>query len=94
MEIDYCDNGSSYDGIYTDNQTPLVEGESEGGMRFTANDSFKGIITSTPTGVEENAPAAFSVAQNVDMNSSPFGWMILDKYRKFKYQWKENILTL
>jgi len=70
-EVDYCDYGSSYDGMYTDNLTPLVEGESNGGMRFTAGDSFKGIISSTPVGVEENAPAVFSVAQNLPNPFNP-----------------------
>jgi len=65
------DNGSSYDGIYSDNITPLVTGESNQGARFCAQDSFKGIITNKSVSVDENAPVAFSVAQNMPNPFNP-----------------------
>ncbi len=39
--------------------------------RFVAQDSFKGIITNKSVGVEENASAAFSVAQNLPNPFNP-----------------------
>jgi len=58
------DSGSAYDGIYVpmtgeDYRTdPVLRGR-----WFVGKDSFKGVISSG-VGVEEDAPAAFSVAQN------------------------------
>jgi len=71
MAMGICDAGSAYDGLYSDNLTPLVEGEAATGVRFAAQDSFKGIITSKSVGVAENAPAAFSVAQNLPNPFNP-----------------------
>ncbi|MFC1692363.1 T9SS type A sorting domain-containing protein [Candidatus Latescibacterota bacterium] len=66
-EIDYakgggiiCDNGSAFDGAYV----PMTgEGVAARGRWYVARDSFKGVISSG-VGVEEEVPAAFSVAQN------------------------------
>jgi len=54
------DVDSAYDGIYTDNDSADSD---KVGWWYVAHDSIKGIITSNPVAVEE-APAAFSVAQN------------------------------
>ena len=59
----FCDSGSSYDGIYTDNQSTGDE-TTKNGLWFVAQDSIKGIITSNPVAVEEGTPAGFTVAQN------------------------------
>ena len=54
------DNGGSFDGLYSDNNT----GSSGNvGLWFTGQDSFKGTI-SDQVAVADAAPAAFAVAQN------------------------------
>jgi hypothetical protein len=74
--VDYVDNGSAFDGIYCDNRAAggsvdvWTANEFTIGTYFVASDSFKGIITSQ-TAVEEDAPAAFSVAQNVPNPFNP-----------------------
>jgi len=54
----FCDNGSSFDGMYMDNITGGGTG-----TWYIAQDSFKGNL-SYQIGVADNAPAAFTVAQN------------------------------
>ena len=62
----YCDYGSAYDGVYTDNASAAA-GEAKPvtvpGVFFLGHDSIKGVIAKSPVAVEE-APAAFSVSQN------------------------------
>jgi len=57
MIVDY---GSSFDGIYTENTSAP---EDNAGWWFVGHDSIKGVITSA-VAVEDEAPAAFAVAQN------------------------------
>jgi len=57
----FVDNGSAFDGIYTDASSTGGEGETAG-LWFVGHDSIKGIITNQVS-VNE-APAAFTVAQN------------------------------
>lgn len=59
----YIDYGSSYDGLYTDNQSTGSEDDAAG-LWYVAHTSVKGIISSQPVAVEDDAPAAFTVAQN------------------------------
>ena len=59
----YIDYGSAYDGIYTDNVSTGPEDDTAG-LWYVAHTSVKGIITSKPVAVEDDAPAAFTVAQN------------------------------
>ncbi len=61
--------GSAFDGIYCDDHSsevddPFNSAKYMPGVYFVAQDSFKGTITSKPVGVDDDAPAAFSVAQN------------------------------
>jgi hypothetical protein len=62
----FCDNGSAFDGLYTDNQT----GTDPGGIWFIGQDSFKGSL-SYQIGVADQAPAAFTVAQNTPNPFNP-----------------------
>jgi hypothetical protein len=55
------DNGGAFDGIYCDNRTSEANQQS---LWYVANDSFKGVITASSVGVENDAPAIFAVAQN------------------------------
>jgi len=65
----FVDNGSSFDGIYTDNRS--AEGAVWGsGMYFIAHDSIKGVITNQVS-VEETAPVAFTVEQNTPNPFNP-----------------------
>ena len=57
---DICDNGSAFDGIYVPCLSPA---EGSNTVEWIARDSISGTISSG-VGVEEDAPAAFSVAQN------------------------------
>jgi len=66
-----CDGDTPFDGIYSDNLTPLVEGEAATGVRFCPADSWGGIITNKSVDVVENAPVAFSVAQNLPNPFNP-----------------------
>ena len=70
--LEYVDTGGAYDGIYCDN---MSSGSQDVGWVFgywwVAHDSFKGVITSKPTGVEEEGPAAFDVAQNSPNPANP-----------------------
>jgi len=65
----FCDYGSPYDGIISDNQSSLSIDENPDqsihppGLMWTGHDSVKGVITSNPVAVDE-APASFSVAQS------------------------------
>ena len=61
------DTGSSYDGIYTDNNSAEAD---KVGWWYIAHDSIKGVI-SGEVGVDENAPAAFTVAQNTPNPFNP-----------------------
>jgi len=61
--IDY---GSAYDGLYTDNQSSDAD---KVGLWYVANDSIKGVITNQVA--VEDAPAAFSVAQNTPNPFNP-----------------------
>ncbi len=61
----FIDGGSAYDGMYLDNASMgSTTANTADGFWYIAYDSIKGTITSQPVSVEENAPAAFSVAQN------------------------------
>ncbi len=64
-----CDNGSAYDGIYTDNNSTGGEG-AKTGVWYVGHDSIKGTITNQ-VGVADAAPAAFKVAQNVPNPFNP-----------------------
>ena len=72
----YIDAGTPYDGMYCDNEQtggPHYEWDEEkktDGMYFIGHDSITGLITSG-VGVEEAAPAAFSVAQNAPNPFNP-----------------------
>ena len=68
----FIDSGTPFDGLYCDNEqaggTHYQEGgwqanEYTSGTYFLGHDAISGLITSG-VGVEETAPAAFSVAQN------------------------------
>ncbi|GAI20309.1 unnamed protein product, partial [marine sediment metagenome] len=60
----FVQNGSAYDGIYTDNHSVETdETGTIGGLWFVGHDSIKGTLTSE-VAVEDDAPAAFAVAQN------------------------------
>jgi len=54
----FLDNGSAYDGLYTDGSNL---GDNQ--LRFIAQDSFKGKLV-FEVSVEEDAPAQFAVSQN------------------------------
>ncbi|MCE5249484.1 T9SS type A sorting domain-containing protein [bacterium] len=68
-----CDNGSAFDGLYS-TKGKAIEGQYEGAVDgntwYSGQDSFKGILTNAPLAVEE-APAAFSVAQNTPNPFNP-----------------------
>jgi len=66
-DIQFVDYGSAYDGIYTNGIHSSLGGVE--GLWYTAHDSIQGTITSG-VGVEE-APAAFSVAQNAPNPFNP-----------------------
>ena len=59
----FCDNGSAFDGIYSDNNSS-GDDTTKNGLWYVAHDSIKGTISSVPVAVEDDAPAAFAVAQN------------------------------
>jgi hypothetical protein len=63
----FIDYGSAYDGLYSGNQSMDTD---KVGLFFSGHDSIKGVITSNPVAVEE-APASFSVAQNVPNPFNP-----------------------
>ena len=64
----FCDNGSAFDGLYTDNATGAVTA----GIWFVAQDSFKGVISSpTQTISASVGPAAFELLQNVPNPFNP-----------------------
>jgi len=63
----YCDYGSPYDGIYTDNTSSVSKDENPDqipviGLKWIGHDSVKGVLTNQVN--VEDAPSAFSVAQN------------------------------
>jgi flagellar hook assembly protein FlgD len=57
------DNGSAYDGLYTDNNSMGADAAAKLGTWFIGHDSIKGTI-SIDVGVKESAPSTFSVSQN------------------------------
>ena len=57
-----CQNGSAYDGIYTDNYTS-ADSTQYYGTYYLGHDSIKGVISKVVS-VNDAAPAAFTVAQN------------------------------
>ena len=65
--VNFLDNDSAYDGIYTDNATSESDAA---GWWFVGHDSLKGTITSNPVAVD-NAPSAFTVAQNAPNPFNP-----------------------
>ncbi|MCE5248932.1 T9SS type A sorting domain-containing protein [bacterium] len=66
----FCDSGSAYDGIYTDNNSTGDE-NTKTGLWYIAHDSLKGSITNTPVAVGEETPASFAVAQNIPNPFNP-----------------------
>ena len=61
-----CDNSSAFDGLYSTKGQAMegvYENAIDGNTWYSGQDSFKGILTSALVLVDE-APAAFSVAQN------------------------------
>ena len=63
------DNDSAYDGMYSDNFSFEADQYDKYSKMpwdwwYVSHDSFKGIISSTPVAVDDDAPAAFAVAQN------------------------------
>ena len=54
-------SGSAYDGIYTDNASAEADNT---GWWYVAQDTFQGVISYFDVAVEDDAPAAFTVAQN------------------------------
>ena len=61
-----CDNGSAFDGLYSTKGQAMegvYENAIDGSTWYSGQDSFKGVLTSAQVLVDE-APAAFSVAQN------------------------------
>ena len=58
--VNFVDNDTPYDGIYTDNASAQ---EGTEGWFFIGHDSIKGVITDVVS-VEEAAPASFALAQN------------------------------
>lgn len=67
-DIQFVDYGSAYDGIYTNGIHSSLGGIN--GLWYSAHASVKGTIMSG-VGVEEAAPAAFSVAQNAPNPFNP-----------------------
>ncbi|MHB9030100.1 MAG: T9SS type A sorting domain-containing protein, partial [Candidatus Latescibacterota bacterium] len=63
------DNGSSFDGIYTDNSSTGADADAQKGFSFVAQDSFKGKITNQVEVSE--TPSTFSVAQNTPNPFNP-----------------------
>jgi len=73
----FIDSGSPFDGIYCDNDQAggshwdgWVANEFTSGIFFIGHDSIKGVISSV-VGVDESAPAAFSVEQNAPNPFNP-----------------------
>ncbi len=62
------DNGSAFDGLYCDFP---ADPDNKNALWYVANDSFKGVITASSVGVENNAPAVFAVAQNTPNPFNP-----------------------
>jgi len=60
----FIDDDTPYDGIYTDNVSTDSAWGGPGGHWFIGQDSVKGVIAYELVSVENDAPAAFSVAQN------------------------------
>jgi hypothetical protein len=65
-----CDNGSAFDGIYTDNESTAATTDLKTGVWYVGQDSVKGKI-SNQIGVKDSAPAAFTVAQNTPNPFNP-----------------------
>jgi hypothetical protein len=65
----FLQNGSAFDGIYTDNLT-IPDSTLVWGTWYIGHDSVKGII-SKEVAVAEDAPAAFTVSQNVPNPFNP-----------------------
>jgi hypothetical protein len=65
----FCQNGSAYDGIYTDNYTS-ADSTQYYGTYYLGHDSLKGIIAKGVS-VSDAAPAAFTVAQNTPNPFNP-----------------------
>ncbi len=63
-----CDAGSAYDGLYF---AFALGATDTAPTNFTAFDSFRGVITSEPSAVEEEAVAAFAVDQNTPNPFNP-----------------------
>jgi len=66
----FVDNGSAFDGIYTDNKSTGEE-EKKNGLWYVGHDSITGTITASSVSVEEDAPAVFAVAQNAPNPFNP-----------------------
>jgi len=61
----FISDDTPYDGMYTSNSSTFVEGQkTSAGWWFCAHDSINGLITPEGVGVEDAAPAAYSVDQN------------------------------
>ena len=71
--FDICDNGSAFDGVYSTKgevQDKGWEGAVSNNTWYSGQDSIMGIISSI-VAVEDDAPAAFSVAQNLPNPFNP-----------------------
>jgi hypothetical protein len=73
----FIDSDTPFDGIYCDNESAggshwdgWVANEYTDGIFFVGHDSIKGVISSV-VGVDESAPAAFSVEQNAPNPFNP-----------------------
>jgi flagellar hook assembly protein FlgD len=64
----FMDEGSAFDGLYTDNNSASTGDKA--GTWFVGYDSAKGVISNSVV-VNENAPAAFSVMQNTPNPFNP-----------------------
>ncbi|MHB9029091.1 MAG: T9SS type A sorting domain-containing protein [Candidatus Latescibacterota bacterium] len=68
---EFCDVGSAFDGLYTDNNSMGSKDDGTNtGLWFIAHDSIKGTI-GNQIAVKESAPAAFTVAQNTPNPFNP-----------------------
>ncbi|MHB9030104.1 MAG: T9SS type A sorting domain-containing protein, partial [Candidatus Latescibacterota bacterium] len=66
----FLDEGTAWDGIYTDNSSTGATDVKGKSVWFVAHDSIKGVITSQ-VGVADAAPAAFTVSQNTPNPFNP-----------------------